>query len=174
MNEIIRYRKPIYDPFEIFKPSKAFLKEVLKQLRDRCYELQKEKILFFQNTDSPEWLKDLFEEAILRELKTLQSRIKFYVSVTSGERQNNRGITQMDIDRARQRPIADLFTGKLRCTGQRFIGICPFHSEKTGSFVLYPNNTFYCFGCNAHGDSIDFLMKNNNITSFIEAVKHLK
>ena len=37
---------------------------------------------------------------------------------------------------------------------------CPFHSEKTGSFKVYKNNSFHCFGCGAHGGSvIDLTMK---------------
>ena len=37
---------------------------------------------------------------------------------------------------------------------------CPFHSEKTGSFKVYKNNSFHCFGCGAHGGSvIDLVMK---------------
>lgn len=37
--------------------------------------------------------------------------------------------------------------------------VCPFHPEKTGSCVLFPTGGFKCFGCGAHGNSIDFLMK---------------
>ena len=39
-------------------------------------------------------------------------------------------------------------------------GLCPFHSEKTPSFTVYPaNNSFYCFGCGAGGDQISFIMR---------------
>lgn len=41
---------------------------------------------------------------------------------------------------------------------------CPFHSEKTASFRVYPDNTFHCFGCGAHGDVITFVMKMQNIS----------
>ena len=33
---------------------------------------------------------------------------------------------------------------------------CPFHNEKTGSFKVYSDGTYHCFGCGAHGDVIDF------------------
>ena len=36
------------------------------------------------------------------------------------------------------------------------IGLCPFHNEKTASFTVYSDH-YYCFGCNAHGDAIDFV-----------------
>lgn len=35
---------------------------------------------------------------------------------------------------------------------------CPFHDEKTASFKVYPNGTYHCFGCGAHGDVITFVM----------------
>ena len=45
----------------------------------------------------------------------------------------------------------------LRRAGTRYTGKCPFHSEKTASFVVYPNTkSYYCFGCGVHGDVIDF------------------
>lgn len=51
--------------------------------------------------------------------------------------------------------------------------LCPFHSEKTPSCVIYPDsNSFYCFGCGAGGDVITFTMKIENL-DYIEAVKLL-
>ncbi|MFN3199703.1 MAG: DNA primase [Bradymonadia bacterium] len=52
-------------------------------------------------------------------------------------------------------------------------GCCPFHSENTPSFVVYPTqNTYHCFGCGAHGHSIKFVMETEGM-SFPEAVRHL-
>ncbi len=48
----------------------------------------------------------------------------------------------------------------LKRAGSRLKGLCPFHSEKTPSFTVYPqDNSFYCFGCGAGGDQISFTMK---------------
>lgn len=41
---------------------------------------------------------------------------------------------------------------------------CPFHSEKTASFRVYPDGTYHCFGCGAHGDVITFVMNIQNIS----------
>lgn len=62
---------------------------------------------------------------------------------------------------------------ELKKTGNRYKGLCPFHSEKTPSFFVNPDNNFYhCFGCGAGGDSINFVMEIENLT-FVEAVKML-
>lgn len=49
---------------------------------------------------------------------------------------------------------------------------CPFHSEKTASFRVYDDQSFYCFGCGAHGDVITFVMKIEGL-NFPEACKKL-
>jgi len=61
----------------------------------------------------------------------------------------------------------------LRRSGKNFVGLCPFHQEKTPSFTVSPERKmFYCFGCHAGGDAITFLMKIENLT-FSEAVETL-
>ena len=49
---------------------------------------------------------------------------------------------------------------QLRRRGKNLTGLCPFHSEKTPSFTVYPDTqSFYCFGCDAGGDAITFMKK---------------
>ena len=61
----------------------------------------------------------------------------------------------------------------LRRSGRGFVGLCPFHSEKTPSFHLYPENqSFYCFGCETGGDVITFIRKIENL-DYVEAVRFL-
>ena len=50
--------------------------------------------------------------------------------------------------------------------------LCPFHFEKTPSFIIYPNQQGHCFGCGWHGDIISFIMQYKNL-SFKEACKYL-
>ena len=61
---------------------------------------------------------------------------------------------------------------KLRKAGaQNFVGLCPFHGEKTASFSVHATRQFfYCFGCAAKGDVFTFVQKIENIT-FPEAVR---
>lgn len=61
----------------------------------------------------------------------------------------------------------------LKRAGSTLKGLCPFHSERTPSFVVYPgDNSFYCFGCGAGGDAITFLKKAENM-NFEDAVEVL-
>ena len=62
---------------------------------------------------------------------------------------------------------------QLRRRGRTCTGLCPFHTEKTPSFVVYPETqSFYCFGCGAGGDVITFIKKISNL-EYVEAVKLL-
>jgi DNA primase catalytic core len=48
----------------------------------------------------------------------------------------------------------------LKKSGRNYKALCPFHTEKTASFIVNPaRQTFHCFGCNEHGDVITFVMK---------------
>ncbi len=61
----------------------------------------------------------------------------------------------------------------LRKAGKNYKGLCPFHQEKTPSFIVFPETqTFHCFGCGAGGDAIGFLMRVENL-SFREALERL-
>jgi DNA primase len=61
----------------------------------------------------------------------------------------------------------------LKKAGRNFLGLCPFHREKTPSFTVSPDKQmFYCFGCSEGGNAVSFLMKLNHLT-FPEAIRHL-
>ena len=62
---------------------------------------------------------------------------------------------------------------RLKRAGSNFSGLCPFHSEKTPSFTVFPaTRSFYCFGCGAGGDVITFVMRYMNL-DYWEAVQWL-
>jgi len=57
--------------------------------------------------------------------------------------------------------------------GRNRVGLCPFHSEKTPSFTIYPDNqSFYCFGCGAGGDVVTFIRKIENL-GYVDALRFL-
>ena len=61
----------------------------------------------------------------------------------------------------------------LKKAGKNFIGLCPFHTEKTPSFTVSPHKQiFYCFGCGSGGNVFSFLMKQEGL-SFPETARRL-
>jgi DNA primase len=80
------------------------------------------------------------------------------------------------LDELRSRlPLADVVGRrvKLQKRGRDFVGLCPFHNEKTPSFTVNEEKGFFhCFGCGAHGDAMTFVMRAEG-SSFPEAVERL-
>ncbi len=61
----------------------------------------------------------------------------------------------------------------LKKAGKNLKGLCPFHSEKTPSFVVYDDTqSYYCFGCGVGGDVINFIMRQENL-DYVSAVEYL-
>ncbi len=72
-------------------------------------------------------------------------------------------------------PIADIVGRYVKLTkkGRDLWGCCPFHSEKTPSFHVVPDRSYYhCFGCGVHGNAIDFIMELEKL-EFREAIERL-
>jgi hypothetical protein len=64
------------------------------------------------------------------------------------------------IEAARKYPIQDLFNIQFRHSGNRLVGLCPWHIEKSGSFFIFlKTNTARCFGCGKSQDSIAAFME---------------
>ncbi len=63
---------------------------------------------------------------------------------------------------------------KLRKTGVRYTGLCPFHEDRhDGNFVVYPRgNCYKCFACDAKGGPVEFLMAHEGL-SFLDAIRYL-
>lgn len=62
---------------------------------------------------------------------------------------------------------------QLKKGGANFMGLCPFHGEKSPSFSVSPSKQFYhCFGCGANGNALGFLMEHTGV-GFVDAVKDL-
>ncbi len=80
------------------------------------------------------------------------------------------------LDELRARaPLPEIIGRKVKLTrrGREYVGLCPFHNEKTPSFTVNEDKGFFhCFGCGAHGDVIGFVMREANM-SFPEAVERL-
>lgn len=85
-------------------------------------------------------------------------------------------ITEETIERIKQEnDIVDIIseTVKLKRSGRNYMGLCPFHNEKSPSFSVSQDKQIYkCFGCGEAGNVLTFVMKNRNL-NFIEACKVL-
>ncbi len=71
--------------------------------------------------------------------------------------------------------IIDIIGGfiKLKKRGVNYLGVCPFHNEKSPSFTVSPNKEIYkCFGCGKSGNSISFIMEHEKY-SYVEALRWL-
>ena len=81
-------------------------------------------------------------------------------------------LTETDKQRAREVPLEQFVQGKR--IGKKLFVKCPFHAEKTGSFIVYlDQNTWWCYGgCQTGGDVIAFIQKRDSV-DFIQAVKIL-
>lgn len=76
-----------------------------------------------------------------------------------------------DLTRLREIKIVRILN--LKDDGRKKFIRCPFHNERTPSFVIFPDNGFKCFGCGEHGQgAIDFVMKLGY--SFKDAIEELK
>lgn len=83
----------------------------------------------------------------------------------------NSKLTKEEIEKLRNVRIHNLLSKK--DIGKRVIIRCPVHDDSTPSFNLYPDNTFFCFGCRISGKgAIDFLEKFGY--SFNEIIEELK
>jgi DNA primase len=86
------------------------------------------------------------------------------------------GILAEDVERVRSASPIDVVVGEvvgLRRVGSRYVGLCPFHTEKTPSFSVNAElQVFHCFGCQTSGDVITFVRETQNL-GFREAVELL-
>ena len=112
--------------------------------------------------------KDGYEKNILTRYKARVNQSKEVYEIFTYRPYDDKSIKDEEINRARERNIGDFI--KLDSRG---FAICPFHNERTPSFHVHSRwNRFYCFGCGAKGDVIEFIRKQNGF-GFKEAVKYL-
>ena len=183
---IWRDQQKDYTPLElaeIFPESKhLLLRSLNKKVKENRLKVQKlnEDIIETNNKrhrapEDQKWIYNHTTDNMKETVKDLEKEIKrdvFFISAIKNNRpQGEDKITVQDIARAKEFPIDGLYIGHLYKHGNTLTGLCPFHLEKSASFTIYKKtNRFYCFGCNAGTDAIDFVKKQRNC-EFLEAVK---
>ncbi len=142
-------------------------KELFTEIRDK-----KNSILRARPGDRF-WIESSIEH-LQKRLTQCQTSIKnrqWFIRKLEGAKDNADHITHEDVAIAKQVPLTNFIQG--RKMAGKLVARCPFHDEKTGSFIIYDNNTFHCFGaCSKGGDVIDFIMEKNDM-KFLTAVRFL-
>lgn len=117
---------------------------------------------------------DLKNESQLKELERYWLFNEARRPRRSGVKQMPRWDFNLAIEKAKSVPIESMLTDSVKKSGvNTLVSLCPFHEERTPSFTIYvTSNTYHCFGCEAHGDVIDFYQNLYGV-SFVEAVKNL-
>lgn len=127
------------------------------------------------------WFLNFWVEASFSEYAVVQKWLAYWLRLNKMLKpekvvlpKERKGVTDEEILIAKEFPLEQLYQGVLRKNGNHLTGLCPFHEEKTPSFVIYEDqNRFHCFGaCNQGGDAIDFVMRRDNC-DMNEAVKGL-
>jgi len=142
--------------------------ELEKTIADKLKTLHSEKHDEFSLWFWEEYIKVFFVE----DLEKKEKNLRYFKSLLSTKPLSAGRITDTDIEEARRTPPEEYLDIKLYNAGSnRKKGLCPFHKERTASFVVYPDG-YKCFGCGESGNAIDYIMKTQNI-AFKEAVKQL-
>lgn len=158
---------------------KTTIKEVKAVIKNLSHEIYK----LIEAMDAPptwdDWVDD--HEQLERLHQKYLSRVGYYQSQLrchkatgrwNPERADRGRIPEQDVADAKSVLIRDLYNGRLRLSGGRYSGPCPFHKERTGSFFIFPDNHCHCFSCGFHGGPIDFVMKLHKL-DFPKAIKFL-
>lgn len=124
-----------------------------------------------------EWFLALLAEHEFSEGHVIKRWLRYWLAIEKRlnnrvSRPESRGKDKLDVEAAKQRSLESLYEGKLKRSGFRMTGLCPFHEERTPSFFIFPDNHYHCYGCGAHGDSISFVMRLKNL-NFVDAVRYL-
>lgn len=123
-------------------------------------------------------LNHFFRDNQIERIKKMESKIKKYIDEHQHIKQTggiNIGFSEAIIEKCREVSLLNLEPLNKEKSNSRGMNkfCCPFHGEKTPSFMVYKDNSYHCFGCRAHGaNAIDYLIQLKGI-SFTETIKFL-
>lgn len=152
-------------------------KELLENDIRVIFDIQNIDYLFFNPVWRATWkfgsLKPL---RILNELSECVSRLEFSLgiaeSLVEGFVPQEGWYSEAQVFQANANPVEDMVLSA-RKSGKKVMALCPFHKEKTPSFIIYEDNSWHCFGCGVYGSgAIDFVMKQNGL-GFKQAIGKL-
>lgn len=167
---------------EIFPEAKDILAAKVSEWmeeRERTMLAIRRKLTAIKNSTSDETVRQIHRSMveifdgvqlakISKHIKRLQ-RLQFLAH----RRKAKGGVSDDEVQHALATPIQDVLKQKFQRSGNKLIGLCPLHNEKSPSFYIYTkNNSFYCYGCQAGGDAINLIRKLHDL-SFVAAVRYL-
>ncbi len=155
-----------------FPRGKTIVKRLIKENEDFLNNIEKEKQLAGES--APMFDKEIIVKLVMaavygNEIEKVQDslvRLKRLLAKYDPPAPSEHGVTDEEIARAREYPIKNLVKMKGRHT------LCLWHNDKNPSMYFYNDNHTYCFVCNKHADSIDFIQKLNNL-DFVAGVRYL-
>jgi hypothetical protein len=161
--------------------TREMLREKLIELEPEAAKLRQEivgnfKIASLSPEDINTWLvyDYMTEISLVPRYLELKRQTKRFKWLLAPPRAQKGGLSEADVEHARQVPLEAILGLVLRSAGGgKQKALCPFHSEQTPSFIIFPDNYYHCFSCGKHGNSIGFLMEKEKL-SFPEAVAKLK
>lgn len=150
--------------------------EELMDRQDELVKIRQERLQVLTDSNPrvdevSEYIWLLWTEIEFEEYYLIKRWLKYWLRLAEKASNNKEvllppqegGVSEEQIEKAKEYLLEELYEGKLRNIGARLIGICPFHKEKTPSFNIFlESNRFYCFGCHVHGDAIDFYQRVHN------------
>lgn len=156
---------------ELTKEKKILLNDLVKPYLEKTKTFKDDFSRWFWREGLKVLVGDRFE--VINQNISRLSRLQTIIQSKAGaERIANFEAT---LEIARGVPIYDIVSSwvKLRKSGKKYFGLCPFHNERSPSFFIYPeSNSFYCWGCLKGGDVIKFVMLKQGV-DFKQAVKFL-
>lgn len=162
-------KETIPEKLNVLYERKDYLTDRCKKLFSTANNLRGKKKIYYRS-----WAITEYEEVLV-----IDKWLLYWVTINSKLNRKkiiepNYKFTQAEIERAKQNTYEWNFPGNLdNRSKKRKVGLCPFHEEKTPSFVIYlETNSAHCFGCLWSGDVIAFYQKLHNV-SFVEAVRRL-
>lgn len=148
---------------------------ILSQIQKQYFEVEwprvKKALIEFQNEFSKEERQEMRRSYLLFQVEQAKknpdpkivAKLRREIDIFSGKLQ---GVTPEQVETARQSPLGKLMKHR------NYMATCPFHQDDKPSMDIR-NNFFYCYGCGAKGDVIDFVRRTQNKT-FREAVLTLQ
>ena len=139
--------------------------QVRKQVQDMRADVSERERREIRRSYLLERIQDLKQQYLKEPTEKLRKELNHLLFETKIFTGQIEGISAEDVARARTFPISRLIQHR------NMMALCPFHKDKTPSLNI-KNNYYYCHGCNATGDVIDFVIKKDGI-SFRQAIMKL-